>query len=127
MLNFTGPLDRSELKRLDNLPGIYVVYIYTFLIPDRIIYIGRSKDVSDRLLYRDDLDNWKDLLAENQRLLFFVASPHPKVNLERAEAAMIYKHQPKCNELGKDRFIYPPTRVGTSAEIKQLQDDFTVQ
>ena len=120
-------LDQVELHRLPKEPGIYVVYIYRFLIPDKIIYIGKADDLYGRLTNRDEWDEWREKLTNGEELGFHIALTPPTVDLERAEAAMIKKHDPVYNEQSTKGFNHPTTRIVTSGHNDKMCESFTVE
>jgi hypothetical protein len=80
----------------------------------KLLYIGEAGNLREmprpgRKVYA----SWENCLRMDERLYFCFApvSPHDR---KRAEAALIYRHRPLCNEQGKDGFAFPGTLIKTS-------------
>ncbi len=48
-------------------------------------------------------------------------------NREQAEAALIFKHKPVCNDDYKDNFPYDETTIKSSGHCKEIAESFTVR
>ena len=97
-------------------PGIYCVYrgVYNQVKDNvslkELLYIGQSKDVKERHKNHENLSEWKQKLKSGEELQYTMA-PLSVSELERCEAALIYKNRPSCNHSGCESFPYNPTRV----------------
>jgi hypothetical protein len=119
-LTFEGYYSETQLP-VDgvNYSGIYLVYAGRPLLLKKyeirkLLYIGEAENVSalprqDQRIYA----SWENCLRINELLYFCFARVNPR-DRKRAEAALIYRHQPLCNEQGKDAFAFPGTLVKTS-------------
>lgn len=129
-LNFKGYWVDGRQSLLPDTSGIYCVYSCKVL-PDsqlsvsRLLYIGKANNIRSRHLNHERLDAWKQCLSINETLCFSCAEL-PIKSLSVCEAAMIYKHQPPCNEQCKDGFYHSTTHVGTSGANLYLVPDFIV-
>lgn len=120
----------------DDLPevsGIYIVYrcIHNKTETERtvtlkeLIYIGESENVNSRVTSHNRLSDWKAELKKGEVLSFSCARV-PSTDRERAEAALIYKHQPRLNTQCKNEFSYADTTVTITGKSKFLSSNFTV-
>ena len=80
----------------------------------------------DRVDGHEKWDEWEDKLSWGQILCFSAALITLSGGRERAEAAMIYKHKPPCNEEYVNSFPYYETTVKTSGKNALLSSNFTV-
>ncbi|MGD0202520.1 MAG: GIY-YIG nuclease family protein [Candidatus Bathyarchaeia archaeon] len=108
---------REEKK--DSIPadsGIYLVYSCKYNAPTntvdltKLIYIGETKDVDDRIDKHEKWGLWRNNVPDGQQLCFAfakIASP----DRERAECALIYYHQPVCCTQCMNSFDYDETTV----------------
>ena len=125
---------RDEKK--DVIPktsGIYCVYVCEYSKSRRnlelvsLIYIGEAENLHDQIVGQDMLDEWKSHLTENQTLCYSFAEVD-LTDMERAEAALIYKVRPEMNgELKGDRFGFEDTEIKTSGYNAYLPKKFTVR
>jgi hypothetical protein len=105
--------------------GIYVVYRGNSEKLIELLYIGRSNEIDARPgPNHENYQDWHNQLKSGEILYFSFADTD---NEERAEAALIFKVQPRCNSLGKSGFHYQETTVNTSGENAGLPASFTVQ
>jgi len=128
-LVFEGYYSEDELPPHNHdCHGVYVVYAGKCKSEKectlrKILYIGRSSDVAERPSpshhkYKD----WHKELDDRESLLFSFADIRDE---KRAEAALIFKIKPKCNDTGKDGFHYPDTTINTSGANGYLEKLFT--
>lgn len=123
-LSFQGYYRKAEYL----LPkaGVYCVYRGIYNPSDntvsliQLLYIGQSINVRDRHLNHENLEEWKRLLRAGEELEYSMAIL-PENELERCEAALIYKNKPPCNHTGIDSFGFLPTMLdikGCAALLK---------
>jgi hypothetical protein len=129
-LYFDGYYREKQLPLLKkhDCSGIYMVYTgkpsqdkYELR---KLLYIGRSKDISERPSplhhkYKD----WHAHLNRGEILYFSFADTDDD---ELAEAALIYKAKPICNDKGKEDFKHQNTTIKASGYHKYLDAFFTL-
>ena len=131
-LEFDGYWRAVNKGGLPAKSGIYCAYSGTYdaqgrtVSLEKLLYIGESKDVRDRVDGHEKWDEWEGELSGGQVLCFSAALITFSDGRERAEAAMIYKHKPPCNEEYVNSFPLLRTTVKTSGENALLHDNFTV-
>lgn len=130
-LEFRGYwLDRNK-SELPAEPGIYCVYAANYypskdtVSLKKLLYIGKAVNVRTRHVDHEGLPSWERKLSAGQMLCYSFA-PLGKHSLMICEAALIYKCQPICNDLGKDSFLHEPTHVVTKGRNALLETEFTV-
>ena len=130
-LKFNGYWPEMDISDIPNKSGIYCVYtcnydiIKDIFFIDRLIYIGESGSVEDRIKNHDLKGDWRKSLRTGQKLYFSFA---PIVaDRERVEAALIYRHEPEHNMEHKYHFSYDKTEVETSGRNKKLALSFIVR
>ena len=133
-LDFRGYRREKDWALLPSEPGIYCVYAAT---PDgktgrlkngRLLYIGESDDIRRRVPEKPKgrRDKWAKELSDDEVLCVSYAKIEDEDDRERAEAAMIYHHQPPCNEEYRDSFPFNRTRIRVSGQTAKLTKQFTV-
>ncbi len=132
-LEFNGYWREPNISGLPNSSGIYCVYVCTYNVAQetvsisKLLYIGESAKVKDRVDGHPGLAGWKRQLTQGQVLCFSAAGISPGTDRERAEAAMIYKQQPPCNASCKDSFSHDTTTINTSGKNRLLTASFTIK
>jgi excinuclease UvrABC nuclease subunit len=120
-------LDKNELPEES---GIYCVYscIPEYgreIHPIKLIYIGKSIDVEDRLKFHNKVVEFKKCLEQGEVLCYSFA-PIKGKNVERAEAALIYKYQPIVNIEYKDNPLPDSTCMILDGRIEKFESNFMV-
>lgn len=111
--------------------GIYCVYAGTYnktennVILNRLLYIGQSENINERLKDHECESEWKKELKSGEEIIFS-CTKLGSYDLDRFEAAMIYKHKPPVNIEYKYNFPFDETTVYTSGENALLYSSFTV-
>jgi hypothetical protein len=111
--------------------GIYFVYESIYNPEDntvalkRLIYIGESADVKDRILKHEMYSTWKRYVEAGSELVFS-SGPVDPVNRNRVEAAYINYHKPPANTSCLNSFNYDQTTVVSTGKVKFLDKTFTV-
>lgn len=106
-------LDDFETENAD-FRGVYLVYARDEESDKyQLIYIGQSKDVSDRL--DRNHNHYFDWLAEanfdEDNLRFSYAKPEKYTNLDVCEAALIFYFKPSVNTQCKDSFNHDDVEI----------------
>lgn len=130
-LKFEGYwLDRNR-EYLPTFPGIYCVYASIYnadrdtVTLDRLLYIGKAENVRQRHQNHEKRNEWLAELRLGETLSYCAAAVQAR-SLKVCEAAMIYQHKPKCNDVGKDGYHHQKTHVRTSGRNALMQTDFTL-
>lgn len=129
-LTFSGYWREPNISGLPAQSGIYCVYGGRHNVAggtvtlDRLIYIGESENVRNRVANHEKWLTWRQYLTQGQQLIFSAALI--LTGRERAEAAMIHHHKPPANTEYVDSFPYDTTTVSTSGQIVLLSPLFTV-
>jgi hypothetical protein len=131
-LKFRGYWLEKELGHIPKESGIYAVYVCKFnketdkVNLSKLIYIGETKDANDRIENHNKWAEWRKEVKAGEELSFSFASIlNPE--RERAEAALIYYHKPKCNDKGKDSFNYDETTVVSEGDCKFIAPKIIVK
>ena len=132
-LDFRGYWRDVDKSGVPAESGIYCVYVCKFIPPPKdtvtltkLIYIGEANDVNDRISNHEKRSKWEDEVPSDHVLCFsFAGATSP--NRERAECALIYHHQPTCNEECKDEFHYEETTVISKGKHKLIESPITVK
>lgn len=131
-LDFKGYWREPNIGGLPAESGVYGVYCATHdkstdqVTLNRLIYIGESGDVRKRVDGHEKLPEWKRQLRHDEQLCFNAALISPAADRERAEAAMIYRHKPVCNDQYKYTFPFDSTTITTRGRNALMADRFTV-
>jgi excinuclease UvrABC nuclease subunit len=131
-LDFSGYWLERGIKNLPESSGIYGVYACinnsseNTVTLNRLIYLGESSDIKNRVLNHNLLATWKRQLKTGEELCFNYALISPESDRHRAEAAMIYKHKPPCNTEYVSAFPFDTTTITTSGKNSLMYASFTV-
>ncbi len=112
--------------------GVYCVYSCTYNSNERtvsinkLLYIGESENVHDRIANHDRLNDWKKQLGTNETLCYSFA-PIGNTERIRAEAALIYYHKPCTNDEYVNSFPYEDTEMSLSGTTAKLTTSFIVR
>lgn len=130
-LEFDGYWIEVNKNGIASVSGVYCVYSCVYnkdektVTLKKLLYIGESENVHDRIANHDRLDDWKNSLSTGQTLCYSYAKVS-STDKERAEAALTFEMQPPFNTEHKDQFIYEDTEIKTSGKNKFLSASFTV-
>lgn len=111
--------------------GVYCVYSGTYnqeaktVSLNRLLYIGQATNIHDRLQSHECYEEWIAELKNNE-IIIFSCTLLGESDLDRFEAAMIYKHKPPVNDLCVNYFRHDKTNVNLSDKIALLTPHFTV-
>lgn len=130
-LQFDGYWREPNKASIPAASGIYCVYTSTYntqsntVTLNKLVYIGESKNVRDRIATHEKWPNWRRHLRRGEQITFNYA---PIITeRERAEAAMINKHKPPENTEYVNDFPYDRTTIKTSGKNALLYKLFTVE
>ena len=132
VLDFDGYWREPNISGLPDKSGIYGVYAATYdssaktVSLNRLVYIGESGDVRDRVQNHEKWPKWRRELKTGEILCFNMAPISPQEDRERAEAAMIFKHKPPCNEEYVNEFPFDQTTITTQGKNALMYSQFTV-
>ena len=131
-LDFDGYWREVNKNGIPSQSGIYCVYVCTYNATEKnvsikkLLYIGESTNVHDRIADHDRLDDWKNELTSNETLCYSFAAISGD-DRKRAEAALIFKHKPPMNEEYVNNFPYDDTQISLTGETTFLITTFTVK
>ena len=92
----------------------------------KLIYIGESGKVKDRISgHRKKDECWNGKLQSGEVLCYSFA-PIASPDREMAEAALIFKHKPECNDEYVDNFPFDQTTVNSKGRCNSISSSFTV-
>ena len=91
----------------------------------RLIYIGESEDVNNRISGHEKWDDWESYLNKGE-VICVSCAPVSDGNRVRAEAAMIYKHDPPENTEYVGYSPFDKTKITTSGENMHLSSTFVI-
>ena len=138
VLKFEGYYEEDELQKKGfDCCGIYTVYAGKSKDNLRaLIYIGESGDIENRLkskrnnisdlkieLRHNKYSEWENELKTDEKL-FFGFTEIDESNRKRVEAALIFEHQPICNNQHKESFGYPAIKIKTKKKNAHLKKKF---
>lgn len=121
-------LNKSDIP---NHSGVYFVYEAWYNPQNdkidlyRLIYIGESEDVGDRLQDHEKYNEWVRLLSSGRELCFSTC-PIADDYRVRVEAAYIFEHKPIVNTEYKNAFPFDQTTIVSSGNAALLASRFTV-
>ena len=130
-LNFNGCYETKDLPTKDyQCSGIYIVYAGKPTENNgcnltKLLYIGESENVGSRPgKTHESYKEWCSYLEDGEKL-FYTFSKVSGSDREQAEAALIFHHQPPCNEQNTESFDYSETRIIITGVDEFLDTDFT--
>ncbi|MCA9609498.1 MAG: GIY-YIG nuclease family protein [Myxococcales bacterium] len=112
--------------------GVYSVYAATHDAREktvdlkRLLYIGEAADVGDRIRNHERRADWTRQLRTGEVLCFAIGRVASTIR-NRAEAALIFKHQPPLNTSCTEEFKYDRTTMSLSGQCALLTTYFTVE
>ncbi|WP_339171851.1 GIY-YIG nuclease family protein [Anoxybacillus sp. FSL W8-1294] len=130
-VDFKGYWREPNIRGIPEESGVYCVYECKHNVSNktvtihRLIYIGESDNVNERIKNHEKWDEWKQYVGLGRELCFsfgYVESTYR----ERVEAALIYEHKPPVNVEYKSCFPFDKTTVKTSGANSKLKTEFTV-
>lgn len=130
-LNFEGYWRYINRGGVPKSSGVYCVYTSIYneqkktITLNKLIYIGESENVNERLQNHEKEDYWKKHLKANEILSFSCAKVESSYR-ERTEAALIFKHKPPVNTEYVTSFPFDTTTIKSNGETALLNPSFTV-
>ena len=122
-------------KSISGIParsGVYCVYACRYNPPPddtvtitKLIYIGESANVNERIANHEKWPIWKKHLGSGEVICISFGYVAPE-DRQRVEAAMIYEHKPPVNDEYKHNFPFDTTTISLSGKTKLLKTNFTV-
>jgi hypothetical protein len=131
-LTFGGYWRDVNSAGIPNESGIYLVYTCTYnrraetVDLHRLLYVGESDRVRNRIQGHEKRSKWQAYLLPGQELCYSFA-PIASPDRQRAEAALIYHHQPPVNDDYRDSFPFDETTVSSSGRCAFIDALFTVR
>lgn len=131
-VDFDGYWRESNISGIPSKSGVYCVYECSYNKDEktvsirRLIYIGESGNVNDRIQEHEKWDDWKSYVTDGNVLCFsfgYVGSE----NRDRVEAALIFEHKPPENKEYTDSFPFDKTTISLSGKTALLNTNFTVE
>ena len=130
-LQFDGYWREPKKGGIHAKSGIYCVYTSKYnsrtgkVSLNKLIYIGESPNVRDRISDHEKWPNWRRHLRPGEEITFNIA---PIItSRELAEAAMINWHKPPESTEFVNDFPYDRTTITTSGRNALLTGRFTVE
>jgi len=111
--------------------GVYCVYSCVYNANEKtvsikkLIYIGESEDVNDRISDHEKLPDWKKHLKTGEVLCYSFGGV-ATISRTRCEAAMIFKQKPPENTEYVSSFPFDQTTMNLSGETALISASFTV-
>jgi len=130
-IEFDGYWREENKGSVPNNSGIYCVYSCTNNVDKnnitikKLIYIGESENVNERLEGHEKLPKWEKHLETDEELCYSFGAISTSSRV-RSEAAMIFKHKPPENTEYKDSFSFDQTTMKLSGKTAKLTTNFTV-
>jgi excinuclease UvrABC nuclease subunit len=130
-LDFEGYWREVNKGGIPSKSGVYLVYVCrhnkseSTVTLDRLIYIGEAEDVQDRIANHEKWPKWRQSVPKGSEICFSVAGV-TSPDRERAEATLIYYHNPPCNDEYKDSFPFEETTVKSTEQCALLSSLITV-
>jgi len=130
-VTFYGYWGEKAISGIPQESGIYCVYTAVKNTAEntvslkKLIYIGESENVNDRIKNHEKWDDWKKKLS-NGETIYFSFAPVGSSFRCRVEAAFIFKHKPPVNTEYVNSFPFDKTTITTQGETALLSSLFTV-
>jgi hypothetical protein len=131
-LNFDGYWREINTDSIPRKSGVYAVYVGRYdeqnktVTFDKLIYFGEAEDANERISNHDKWGEWRKEVPKGSETLFSfaeVVSP----DRERAQCALIYYHQPVCNEKSTEEFPYEETTVVSTGKAALIKSPITMK
>ncbi len=130
-LEFKGYKLEGNENTFEHDSGIYCVYACTYNPVEntvrirRLLYIGQAEDFNVRHQNHNKKSEWNAQLLSGEKLCYSRAHLGVR-SLDICEAAMIFEHQPVCNDTADVGFHHDTTHILTTGKNSLLHTDFTV-
>ncbi len=130
-IEFDGYWREKNKGSVPSKSGIYCVYSCVHNVAEKnitikkLIYIGESENVNQRIDGHKKLPDWKKHLNSGEVLCYSFGGV-PSANRDRCEAVMIYNHMPPENTEYANAFPFDKTTMNLSGKTAKLTTNFTV-
>ena len=129
-LHFTGYWLDERRSFLPDVSGVYCVYSCVPLQDNtlnvtRLLYIGKAANIRERCQNHEKRGLLQASIGMGLKLCYSYA-PMSQTSLSVCEEALIYRHQPPCNEAFKESFLHNITHVRTSGANLYLSPEFVL-
>ena len=130
-VKINGYWREPDISSIPAQSGVYFVYECTFnrekktVSLHKLIYIGESENVRNRIKNHEKWDDWKKHVREDNQLCFSFGTV-PSADRDRVEAAYIFKHKPPENTEYVISFPFDQTTVNSTGTTALLVTNFTV-
>ena len=130
-IEFDGYWRETNKGGIPAKSGVYCVYSCVHNVSEKtvsikkLIYIGESENVNDRIENHEKLPNWKKHLKSGEMLCYSFGGV-ASTNRVRCEAAMVFKHKPPENTEYVSSFPFDQTTMNLSGKTTLLSTSFTV-
>src|SRR5262245_24319129 len=125
-LTFNGYYGWTDLSAIPNEEGVFVVYDGAKNVATgelrlrRVLFIGSCERVRERILGHERLPEWLRSVSRDGDL-YFTFAPFVGSERARAEAALIFEHQPLLNKDNKRRFNFHDTTMIVDGRTELLK------
>lgn len=129
---FDGYWREPNIGGIPSESGVYCVYSCIYNKTEgtvsihKLLYIGESEDVNNRIKNHEKWDDWKKELNKNEVICISFGSVNSNIR-NRVEAALIFKHKPPVNTDFVNEFPFDKTTINTGGKNKKLETKFTVE
>ena len=103
-LKFVGYWPVTSKGNVQFWGGMYCIYAFKGDDP-RLLYIGEAEEIEASIAGHKDLRKW-EREANGDELRFSAAHLNPDVGRRLAQASLVYRHRPPCNEEVPDHLKY---------------------
>jgi hypothetical protein len=131
-VNIEGYWRHKNKEGIPNHSGLYFVY-ETFYNQKsdsitllKLLFVGQAENVHGHIKKGGEENFWKEYVNVGNELAFSSGFAETS-NLDRLEAAYIYRHKPPCNKKLKDTFPFDQTTVFSTGKTALLDTQFTIQ
>jgi len=130
-LKLLGYWTDEQLDEIPEMSGIFCVYAgrgagESEPAIERLLYIGESGDVRQRIRHHELRSAWTAECQEGQQVFYSVAAA-TYVYRERLEAALVNVHKPPVNTDYIERFPFDSTEVHLRGHTDKLMTQFIVE
>jgi hypothetical protein len=125
---FDGYWVDEDKDYIPQKPGIYCVYTCTHheaikkIDIRKLVYIGEADNVRKQIFIHEKRSRWMEHVEDGEVLCFSFGkiAYSDRKDRKRAEAAMIFKYKPPCNDEYKDSFPYDETTLSLTGKLALL-------
>ena len=128
-VNIQGYWRDKDKNSIPKHSGVYFVYEAKYNTDKvkflKLIYIGESKNVRNRILNHEKYSEWLQYVHQGQELSFSTGYIQGS-DREQVEASYIFNHKPPVNTEYVDLFTFDKTTVISTGKTILLNTNFTV-